>query len=133
MSGPEVRHALTILAVEQLRESVDFYRAAFDWPLEVETPVYVEMRLPGGQRLGLYQREGFGKNTGQVPARVPPGELSPCELYFYADDVPAALERLRGAGARELSALSLRPWGDEAAYFADPGGNVLVIARPPSG
>lgn len=132
MSGAEVRHALTILAVEQLRESVDFYRVAFDWPLEFETPVYVEMRLPGGQRLGLYQREGFGKNTGQVPARIPPGELSPCELYFYADDASAAVERLRKAGARELSPWSTRPWGDEAAYFADPCGNVLVIARPAS-
>ena len=23
-----------------------------------------------------------------------------------------------------------RDWGDEAAYFADPDGNVLVVARP---
>jgi predicted enzyme related to lactoylglutathione lyase len=26
-----IRHVLTILAVERLRESVDFYRAAFGW------------------------------------------------------------------------------------------------------
>jgi len=69
-----VRHALTILAVEPLAESVAFYRAAFPWPPTVETPVYVELALPGGQRLGLYEREAFGRNTGRVPARVPAGE-----------------------------------------------------------
>lgn len=130
MSSAEVRHVLTILAVEQLGPSAQFYRSAFGWPVHVETPVYVEMSLPGGQRLGLYERESFGKNTGRVPVRIDDGELAPCELYLYADDVPDAVARLRAAGARELSALALRPWGDEAAYFSDPSGNVLVVARP---
>lgn len=125
-----VRHALTILAVEHLQKNVAFYRAAFDWEMAVETPVYVEFGLPGGQRIGLYEREGFGRNTGKEPAKIPEGELAPTELYFYADDLGASIARLTGAGARELSALSLRPWGDEAAYFADPSGNVLVLAAP---
>ena len=56
-------------------------------------------------------------------------ELAPCELYFFTDDVDAAAARLAGAGARLLSPRALRPWGDEAAYFADPMGNVLVMAR----
>ncbi len=124
-----VRHALTILAVERLAESVAFYRAAFPWPPAVETPVYVELALPGGQRLGLYEREAFGRNTGQAPARVPAGALSATELYFYADDVEAAAAALVVAGARCLSPLAPRAWGDEAAYFADPSGNVLVVAR----
>lgn len=129
-TGAAVRHVLTILAVERLAESVAFYRAAFDWQLVVETPVYVELLLPGGQRLGLYQREGFARNTGQAPMLTPRGELAPCELYFFADDLPAALAKMRAAGARVLSPLSPRPWGDEAAYYADPDGNVLVLARP---
>lgn len=126
----EVRHVLTILAVAELGPAVAFYRAAFSWDVEVETPVYVELRMPGGQRLGLYQRDGFGRNTGQVPAMIAAGELAPCELYFITDDVDAAATRLAGAGARALSPRALRSWGDEAAYFADPMGNVLVVARP---
>jgi len=31
---------------------------------------------------------------------------------------------------RLLSPLAARPWGHEAAYFADPDGNVVVVARP---
>ena len=32
--------------------------------------------------------------------------------------------------ARELSKLAPRDWGEQAAYFADPDGNVIVAARP---
>lgn len=126
----DAHHVLTILAVEDVAASLAFYRAAFSLTPEVDTPVYAEFTLAGGQRIGLYEREGFGRNTGQTPARIPSGELAPTELYFYADDLLAAIERIKEAGARELSPLARRDWGDEAAYFADPSGNVLVLARP---
>lgn len=124
------QHVLTIIAVEHFDKSVAFYKAAFDWAVTVEASVYAEFLLPGGQRFGIYEREGFGRNTGQTPARVSSGELSPTELYFYSDNLEAAIDRIAAAGARALSPLALRPWGDEAAYFADPSGTVLVLARP---
>ena len=123
-----VHHVLTILAVEEVETSAAFYRAAFGWTPSVDTPVYVEFTLDDGQRIGLYQREGFGQNTGQVPMRVPQGQLAPTELYFYTDDLDDAIARIEEAGGLLLSARSLRPWGDDAAYFADPSGNVLVLA-----
>ena len=51
-------------------------------------------------------------------------------MYFHCDDLDARIGALRAAGAAELSPCALRDWGDYAAYFADPDGNVLVIARP---
>jgi predicted enzyme related to lactoylglutathione lyase len=125
-----VRHVLTILAVSDLERAKRFYDSAFGWTRSVETPVYVEHSLPGGMRLGLYERNGFGKNTGQVPELLPDGALTPTELYLYAEDLPVAIGRVAHAGARPLSALAPRPWGDEVAYFADPEGNVLALARP---
>lgn len=133
MSGamePEIRLALVILAVADVPRAVRFYRAAFGWEQTVDVPVYAELALPGGMRLGLYAREPFGANTGQVPHAIPPGALAPTELYLYPDDLEAARARLEAAGARRLSALAPRGWGDEAAYYADPDGNVLVLARP---
>ena len=126
----DVQHVLTILAVEDVAASLAFYRAAFGWKPEVETTVCVEFTLAGGRRIGLNEREGFGRNTGQTPAKIPSEEFAPTELYFYTDDLHAAIERIKDAGARELSPLKQRDWGDEAAYFADPSGNVLVLARP---
>lgn len=123
------RHSLTILAVADLRRSVAFYKAAFGWPVRVEVPVFVEFRLPDGRGLGLYTRESFGINTGQVPESLPPNTIAGTELYFHVDDLSAADARLAAAGARLLSPCAPRDWGDDAAYYADPDGNVLVVAR----
>ena len=126
----DVAHVLTILAVEDLPSSLDFYRRAFPWELTVEVPVYAEFTLPGGMRLGLYERESFGRNTGAAPISAPAGALLPTELYLHAAALEEAVARVEAAGARLLAPLAPRPWGDEVVYFADPSGNVLALARP---
>jgi catechol 2,3-dioxygenase-like lactoylglutathione lyase family enzyme len=125
----EVRHALTILAVDDLPRCAAFYERVFGWTPTVQVPVYVELAIPGGQRLGLYRHDGYERNLGRAAARTPAGSLTATELYLYASDVPAAIERLRAAGAPEISPLGPRDWGDDVAYFADPSGNVLAIAQ----
>ncbi len=131
MTAPGLpRHVLTILAVADRERSAAFYREAFGWPARVDVPVYTELELPDGRGLGLYQREGFARNTGQAPHELPDGAISGTEVYLRCDDVEATMDRLRRAGARMLSDLAPREWGDDAAYFADPDGNVLVVARP---
>jgi predicted enzyme related to lactoylglutathione lyase len=124
------RLGLVILAVRDLPRAVSFYRQAFGWPTAVETPVYVEFSLPAGLRLGLYGRHGYARNTGSLPVAPAPGSLTATELYLYPADLEPALARIEEAGARLLSPLTPRDWGDEAAYYADPDGNVVVLARP---
>jgi catechol 2,3-dioxygenase-like lactoylglutathione lyase family enzyme len=124
---------LTILAVDDVARATAFYRDAFGWPETVAVPIYAELALPGGMRLGLYARDGFARNTGRAPARVPAGHLTATELYLHVDDLDGAIGRLRAAGAAELSPRARRDWGDDAAYFADPDGNVVVVATPARG
>lgn len=92
--------------------------------------MYVELALPNGRSLGLYARDGFARNTGQAPAPAPEGATTATELYLRCFDLDAAEEALRRAGARLLSPRAPRGWGDEAAYYADLDGNVLVVAVP---
>ena len=129
-TATQPRHILTILAVADLDRSARFYRQAFDWPARVEVPVYVELALPDGRGLGLYRREGFAHNTGRTPAVVSDGGTTATEIYLHCADLDAAIARLDQMGAHRLSARAPRDWGDEAAYYADPDGNVLVLARP---
>lgn len=126
----DARPVLVILAVEDVARARAFYAAAFGWPVEVDVPVYVEMAAPGGLRVGLYERRGFGRNTGRVPMAPPPDALAPVELYLRVDDLRTAAARLASAGARLLSAAAPRDWGDDVAYFADPDGTVLALAAP---
>ena len=120
---------MTILAVADLRRSVDFYTAAFGWPVRIDVPVLTEFELPDGRGLALYKREAFGINTEQLPAVVGPGEITGTELYLRCDELEVVIQRLEDAGARRLSALAPRGWGDDVAYYADPDGNVLAVAR----
>ena len=128
MTG-DARLGLVIVAVGDLARARAFYRSVFGWPAEVDLPVYVEFRLPAGMRLGLYDRDAFARNAGELPYGIPAGFVAPTELYLYPDDLAATAARLVAAGARPLSPLAERDWGDEVAYFADPDGNVIALAR----
>jgi len=124
-----IRHVLTILAVSDFVRAREFYRAAFGFKQTVDVPVYAEFELEDGRRLGIYERQSFGVNTGVVPNKVEAGELSGAELYFYCNDPAAQCAKLVKAGATELSPWQPRAWGDDAAYYSDPDGHVIVIAR----
>ncbi len=123
------RLSLVILAVYELSRARRFYVEAFGWAETIATPVYVEFALPDGMRLGLYLREGFSRNTGAPVSARAPHHTTATELYLAVDDLDASVARLGGLGARCLSPAAERPWGDRAAYFEDPEGNVLVVAR----
>ncbi len=122
------RHVLTILAVDDVARATAFYRAAFGWAQLVDVPVYAELELPGGMRLGLYQRDGYARNTGRPASRTEPGTVTATELYLHVDELDAAIAAIRAAGGEELSPRARRDWGDDAAYFADLDANVIVVA-----
>jgi predicted enzyme related to lactoylglutathione lyase len=127
------RLGIVILAVADLARARAFYESAFGWAAEVDTAVYVEFRLPAGMRVGIYERAAFGRNVGQAPDEVRAGSVAPTELYLFPDDHDATEARLLAAGGRRLSALARRDWGDDVAYFADPDGTVIALARSPAG
>lgn len=127
---PLVRHVLLVLACDDVARLKAFYVGVFGWRATVDLPVYVELEVPTGLRVGLYAREGFARNTGEAPAPRPTSGTTASELYLRVDDVPEALDRLVAAGGRLLSPVEARPWGDDAGYVADPEGNVVAVSRP---
>lgn len=121
--------AIVIFAVTDVRRAVAFYAAAFSATEIVTAPNYVELDLGGTTRLGLYERSGFGKNVGHVPAAPALGAVTGAELYFRVPSLSDAIAKLEATGARVLSPPEARPWGETAAYFADPDGNVIAVAQ----
>ncbi|MDA1195091.1 MAG: VOC family protein [Planctomycetota bacterium] len=130
-------HVLTVFAVTDVERSVVFYERAFGWTRRADFPVYVELALPDGRGVAFYERRGFGLNTGQEPPAPAAGALTGAELYLRCEDLDGVIERLHALGARMLRPVVRKDWGDDVAYFADPEGNVLAVARralvPPEG
>jgi catechol 2,3-dioxygenase-like lactoylglutathione lyase family enzyme len=118
-----------VLAVTDVDRAYEFYREVFGWESHLEWPgEYTELVVTEDDRLGLYRRDGYAVTAGAEPADLN-GRVSPAYLYVRVDDLDETIARLRKAGARPLSPRSERTWGEEAAYFADPDGNVVAVAR----
>lgn len=131
VTAPDVPdHSLTLLAVQDVAASTRWYRSALGWPIRVQLPVYVELALPDGRGLGLYQRAGFEVNTRTPVAPTTPGTTTATELYLTCTDLDAAIARMDAAGATLLAPRAAKPWGDDAAYYQDPDGNVIVLGCP---
>ncbi len=124
--GPS--HDITILATRDIHKAAEFYSKVFEWPVRVENQAYVEFEMRGGRGLAVCRREAMARYVNEDLFEVPPGRLGPVEIYLRTDDLPHTIARLVSVGARELSELREREWGEHAAYFADPDGHILVIA-----
>jgi catechol 2,3-dioxygenase-like lactoylglutathione lyase family enzyme len=121
-----------IFAVSDIDRSVAFYQGVFGWPRNerIDYREYVELSAPDGT-LGLCERETYAGLTQAAPMAPRNGEISPAYLYVRVSDVRATIARLDEAGARALAPLASRSWGEEAAWFADPDGNVVAVAQVP--
>ena len=123
-----------IFAVKDVARSVEFYEHVFGWPRNdwIDYSNYVELKPPEGGALGLYERKGYAGEVGAEPVETN-GRVSPAYLYVRVENVEASAARLAEAGARPLSPLSDRAWGERAAWFADPDGNVVAVAQSTAG
>ena len=63
-------------------------------------------------------------------AMVPVARAAGVILHFEVEDVGAAVERARGAGARVLLGPARTEWGWESALIAGPGETVVDLYRP---
>jgi predicted enzyme related to lactoylglutathione lyase len=122
-----------IFAVDDLDRSLAFYERAFRWPRNrrIDFSNYVELLPPDGGSLGLFERDGFAGEIGAQPADVPADRVAPSYLYVRVDDVQETAADVEAAGGRPLSPLAIRSWGEQAAWFADPDGNVVAVAQRP--
>ena len=119
-----------IFAVDDVGRAAAFYQAVFGWPRNerIDYREYVELHSPDGT-LGLCERGTYARMTGATPMTPSNGDVSPAYLYVRVPDVREAIAKLDDAGARPLSPLASRSWGEEAAWFADPDGNVVAVAQ----
>ena len=52
---------------------------------------------------------------------------TPDNIYLATDELDAVFERARSGGARIVSPVEQRPWGERSFYCLDPDGNHLCF------
>lgn len=119
-----------ILYVSDQHSSAKFYESVLGTRPTPDVPGMTEFLLNDGATLGLMPVDGIRRLLG-VKLPNPDGArgIPRSEVYLFVDDPALFHKRSLQFGGRELSGLSLRDWGHEAAYSMDIDCHVLVFAR----
>ena len=119
-----------ILYVADQDQSAAFYETVLAQKPRLHVPGMTEFELPGGAVLGLMPNAGIKRLLGEaLPDPEAAQGIPRAELYLLVDEPEAWLQRAVGAGARLLSEVQARNWGDSAGYCLDADGHVLAFAK----
>lgn len=114
-----------VLFVEDLEQSIQFYRDTLGFPITFNDLVSYGMKVGEQDFLVLQSRaaaemvgaEAVGKSTGRI--------------LFCAgvEDVDAEYEMLKAKGVSMGTPPKDQAWGRRTAYFADPEGNLWELFK----
>jgi len=121
----------TLLYVNDVEQSMNFYSSAFDLEKGFlhESKQYGEMTT-GDTKLGFVQHEtaeshGF-EYEKSLKEKIPFG----FEIGFVTSDVESAFQRAINAGAESICRPKTKPWGQIVSYVRDCNGFLVEICSP---
>ncbi len=118
-----------ILYVVDQQRAMEFYAKALGTAPTLHVKGMTEFTLAGAI-LGLMPETSASRLLGIDLERFTEGRGTPrAEVYLVVDDPGKFHHRAIAAGATEISTLTPRDWGHEAAYSLDPDGHVLAFAK----
>jgi lactoylglutathione lyase len=129
-----LRFGYTILYVEDVAASLDFYERAFGQSRSFvhESGQYGELGT-GATVLAFASHELAALN---LPGAYKSPEMDSIpttfEICFVTDDVQAGFARAVEGGAEPVTPPQTKPWGQDVAYVRDLDGNLVEIASPVS-
>jgi len=119
-----------ILFVADQQKSRDFYSSVLQMNPELDVPGMTEFKLIDGLKLGLMPENGIARIlSDQTPHPKTGSGIPRCELYLLLDNIDEAYERALKAGAKEISKIQDRDWGNAVGYLSDPDGHLIAFAK----
>ena len=119
-----------IFYVRDQDRSTDFYRLVLAVPPTLHVPGMTEFTLSENCILGLMPEKGIKNLLG---AKLPDLQIARgiprSEIYLIVESPEAFHQRALSAGAKELSPVLNRNWGDRAGYSLDLDGHVIAFAN----
>lgn len=120
-----MRYNSVLLAVTDLKRSLDFYREVLG--LSVEADFGTNLVLTGG--ISLQTLESWAGFIRRPAGDVRFGHLAG-ELYFEEDDLDGFLQRLSGMPeVRLVHPVMEHRWGQRTVRFYDPDGHIVEVGE----
>ena len=120
----------TILYVSDQEESCKFYQKIFRCQPDLNVPGMTEFIVSEHCKIGLMPNKGIAKILGdKIPHPESGNGIPRCELYFYVEDIQLEYDNAINSGAKLISPIMDRDWGDKVCYFSDPDGHIIAFAE----
>lgn len=118
-----------ILYVRDQDASRKFYQEILGHAPHLDVPGMTEFQLSESCILGLMPESGIKRLLGSsIRDPEETNGISRAEIYLLVDEPQLFMTRALQVGARVLSPIEQRNWGDIAGYIVDLDGHVVAFA-----
>ena len=125
-----MNEVIFIIYVKDQKLSRDFYANTLNIEPCIDVPGMTEFKINNNTKLGLMPEEGISKILQDKTPNPAKGNGIPrCEIYLIVDKPEIYINRALSKGARLISELSPRNWGDLAGYVSDLDGHIIAFAK----
>lgn len=115
----------TILYVNDVEASIQFYHHILGFPIKLRVESYVEFDT-GEVTLSINSRQDVKETLGlPVPEAVSSSQTF--EIGFVVDDVNETIAALKEKGVPVIKEPAKKPWGQTVSYVSDPDGHFIEI------
>tara|TARA_B110000093_G_C12853013_1_gene360114 strand:- start:37 stop:429 length:393 start_codon:yes stop_codon:yes gene_type:complete len=127
-----MKYAYTIIYVENVTETIEFYKRVFGFEQKFVTPENDYGELISGETTIAFAsielgnsnfKQGFEKiNKSKDPVGV--------EMAFTTKNIETDFKKAIEEGAIEFESLVEKPWGQKVGYVLDNNGFLIEICTP---
>lgn len=119
-----------ILYVKEQEKSKLFYEKLLQIEPFLNVPGMTEFMLTDNVKLGLMPENGIAKIiSAQLPHPSIGNGIPRNELYLNVDNADKYIKRAIKLGAKEISKLNKRDWGEIVGYVSDFDGHIIAFAE----
>ncbi len=127
-----MKFAYTILYVEDVVKTIEFYEKAFEFSRKFITPENDYGELMSGETTIAFASTELGNSNFKSGFEKITNFKKPfgVELAFTTENIEADFQNAIDAGATEFEPLAEKPWGQEVGYVRDNNGFLIEICTP---
>ena len=127
-----MKYAYTILYVENVINTIEFYEKAFGFSRKFITPKKDYGELISGETTIAFASTELGNSNFKKGFEKITNSKKPfgVELAFTTENIEKDFQNAINFGAREFEPLTEKPWGQKVGYVRDNNGFLIEICTP---
>jgi len=127
-----MKYGYTIIYVENVKETIDFYEKAFGFQQKFITPENDYGELISGETTIAFASIELGNSNFKKGFKTTDGNGKPfgVEMAFVTENIESDFKKALEMGASEFEPLTEKPWGQKVGYVRDNNGFLIEICSP---